>query len=77
MVLFKENDLNYKNTKYRSSAIVNGLSMAGSRAHLLGMGLTREELSKPFIGVINTYNEMHPGHNHLDKVAINISINIS
>lgn len=61
--------LTYKNPKYPSSHIVNGLSMAGPRAHFRGMGFTNEELAKPFIGVINTYNEMHPGHCHLDGIG--------
>ena len=49
-------DLQYKDPKYRSAKVVNGLTMAGPRAHLRGMGLTNEELAKPFIGVINTSN---------------------
>ena len=59
----------YKSTKYNSSSVVNGITMAGPRAHLRNIGLTNEDLSKPFIGIINTYNEMHPGHFHLDKLA--------
>ena len=62
-------DLIYKDPKYPSSKVVNGLSMAGPRAHLRGMGLDNEDLSKPFIGVINTYSEMHPGHVHLDRLG--------
>lgn len=62
-------DFSYKDDRYRSSVVVNGISMAGPRAHFRGMGLLNEELSKPFIGVINTHNEMHPGHVHLDKMA--------
>ena len=63
-------DLIYKDPKYPSSKVVNGLSMAGPRAHLRGMGLVNEELAKPFIGVINTYNEMHPGHiHHIFKIT--------
>lgn len=58
-------ELQYKELKYRSGRVVNGLTMAGPRAHLRGMGLLNEELAKPFIGVINSYNEMHPGHIHL------------
>ena len=42
-------DLIYKDPKYPSSKVVNGLSMAGPRAHLRGMGLVNEELAKPFI----------------------------
>lgn len=59
----------YKDQKYRSSKIVNGITMAGPRAHLRGLGLVDEELRKPFIAVINTFNEMHPGHVHLDRLA--------
>lgn len=62
-------DLIYKDPKYPSSKVVNGLSMAGPRAHLRGMGLVNEELAKPFIGVINTYNEMHLGHIHLNRIG--------
>ena len=62
-------ELQYKNPRYRSGRVVNGLTMAGPRAHLRGMGLLNEELAKPFIGVINTFNEMHPGHIHLDTLG--------
>lgn len=64
-----DENFNYKDEKYRSARIVNGLTMAGPRAHFRGMGYTNEELAKPFIGVINTYNEMHPGHVHLDRLG--------
>lgn len=59
----------YKNPKYRSANVVNGITMAGPRAHFRGMGYTNDELAKPFIGVINSHNEMHPGHIHLDRLA--------
>ncbi len=62
-------DLIYKDKRYRSAKVVNGLNMAGPRAHLRGMGLSSEDMQKPFIGVINTHNEFHPGHVHLDKIA--------
>jgi dihydroxy-acid dehydratase len=62
-------DFIYKEEKLRSAKVVNGLTMAGPRAHFRGMGLDNEDLKKPFIGIINTYNEMHPGHVHLDYIA--------
>lgn len=65
----EELEFRYKDEKYPSSKVVNGISMAGPRAHLRGMGLVNSELAKPFIGVINTYNEMHPGHVHLNQVG--------
>jgi dihydroxy-acid dehydratase len=50
--------------------IVDGIDRAGMRAHLKAIGLlTDSELSKPFIGVVNSWNEMHPGHKHLREVA--------
>ncbi len=33
------------------------------------VGLTDEEMSRPFIGVVNSWNEVIPGHIHLDKLA--------
>lgn len=62
-------DFEYKDPKYRSSKVVNGITMAGPRAHFRGMGLDNDDLKKPFIGVINTFNEMHPGHVHLQILA--------
>ena len=62
-------DFIYKDPKYPSASVVNGISMAGPRAHLRNLGLLPEELGKPFVGIINTYNEMHPGHFHLDKIG--------
>lgn len=36
---------------------------------LYGMGYTREEISRPFIAVVNSWNEYNPGHVHLREVA--------
>jgi dihydroxy-acid dehydratase len=54
---------------YRSSIIVDGIDRTGMRAHLKAIGLLDEELKKPFIGVANTWNEMHPGHKHLREIG--------
>ena len=39
------------------------------RALFLSMGLTKEEIAKPLIGVVNSQNELVPGHIHLDDIA--------
>lgn len=39
------------------------------RALLHALGLTDEEISRPLVGVVSSYNEIVPGHMHLDKVA--------
>jgi dihydroxy-acid dehydratase len=55
--------------RYRSGILSNGLDKAGGRALLYALGLTDEDLKKPFIGVVNSWNEMHPGHKHLRDLA--------
>jgi len=70
-------EIKYKDSKYRSAVVVNGAHMAGPRAHLRGMGLDNSEMDKPFIGVINTMNEMHPGHVHLDMIAKHVKSGVS
>ena len=52
-----------------SDTIKVGVERAPHRSLLFADGLSREDLSKPFIGVCNSFNEIVPGHKHLDKVA--------
>jgi len=53
----------------RSDNIKKGLERAPHRSLLKSVGLTDEEMSLPFIGVVNSWNEIIPGHIHLDKLA--------
>jgi dihydroxy-acid dehydratase len=46
-----------------------GVVRAPSRALLKAMGLTDEEIVRPLIGVVNSANEVVPGHIHLDQIA--------
>ncbi len=59
----------FKDPKYRSAKVLNGITQGGPRAHLKGLGVVTEEFGKPFIGVVNCYNEMHPGHIHFDRLG--------
>lgn len=61
--------LEYKSNELRSSTLVNGLDRAGMRAHLNAIGLISREFSQPFIGIVNSWNEMHPGHAHLQRLS--------
>ena len=54
---------------YRSRVVTEGPEHAGNRAHLKCVGLLEDELERPFIGIVNTFNEMNPGHVHLRSVA--------
>ena len=53
----------------RSDVIKKGIERAGQRALLHAVGLSRDDIKKPFIGIINSYNEIVPGHMHLDIIA--------
>jgi dihydroxy-acid dehydratase len=53
----------------RSDVIKKGIERAGQRALLHACGVSRDDMKKPFIGIINSYNEIVPGHMHLDIIA--------
>lgn len=53
----------------RSDNIKKGLERAPHRSLLKAVGLTDEEMALPFIGVVNSWNEIIPGHIHLGKLA--------
>jgi dihydroxy-acid dehydratase len=53
----------------RSDAIKFGVERAPHRALLKALGITDEDLEKPFIAVANSYTTVVPGHAHLNQVA--------
>lgn len=53
----------------RSDAIKKGPSRASHRSLLYALGMTESEMKKPFIGVVNSFNEVVPGHIHLRTLA--------
>ncbi len=53
----------------RSDTIKQGVERAGHRALLRAVGCDDEDLKHPFVGVINSFSEIVPGHIHLRSVA--------
>ena len=53
----------------RSDQIKKGVGRAPNRSLLYALGLTEEEMDRPIIGVVSSYNEVVPGHMNIDKVA--------
>lgn len=53
----------------RSDLMKKGVTRLPHRALLKATGLTEEEIKRPAIGVVNSQNEVIPGHIHLDKIA--------
>ena len=53
----------------RSDIVKKGIPAAPNRSLLYALGYTKEELERPLIGVVCSYNEIVPGHMNLDKIA--------
>ena len=52
-----------------SEAIKTGVERAPNRSLLYALGFTEEEIARPLIGVVSSYNEIVPGHMNIDKIA--------
>ena len=53
----------------RSDNVKAGMPAAPNRSLFYALGYTKEELEKPLIGVVCSYNEIVPGHMNLDKIS--------
>ena len=53
----------------RSHQVTHGLERAPHRSLLRALGCTDREMEQPFIGVVNSYSEIIPGHMHLRQIA--------
>ena len=53
----------------RSDVAKKGIPAAPNRSLFYALGYTKEELERPLIGVVCSYNEIVPGHMNLDKIA--------
>ncbi len=53
----------------KSDMIKHGIERAPHRALLRAVGCTEKELEQPFIGIVNSFSEVIPGHVHLRTVA--------
>ncbi len=60
----------------RSDLIKKGIDKAPHRALLKALGLTDEDIAKPFIGVANSYTTIVPGHIHLNEIAAAVKAGI-
>ena len=53
----------------RSDAVKDGIAHAPHRSLLKATGLTDKQIKKPMIGIVNSFNEIVPGHIHLQQIA--------
>ena len=57
--------------------IVDGFQNAPHRSLYHALGLTKEEQSRPLIGIVSSYNEIVPGHINLDKIAEAVKLGVA
>ncbi|HEV8573249.1 MAG TPA: dihydroxy-acid dehydratase [Dehalococcoidia bacterium] len=56
-------------TKLKSRAVYEGYHRAFARSYLRAMGLTDDDIAKPFVGVVSAWNETSPCNVHLNRLA--------
>ena len=57
--------------------VVNGCNNAPHRSLYHALGMTEEEMQRPLIGIVCSYNEIVPGHMHLDKIAQAVKLGVA
>ncbi len=61
----------------RSDAVTKGMQQAPHRSLFNALGMTEEELKKPLIGIVSSYNEIVPGHMNIDKIADAVKLGVA
>lgn len=61
----------------KSDAVKTGMQQAPHRSLLNALGITEEELSKPLVGIVSSYNEIVPGHMNLDKIVEAVKLGVA
>ena len=60
----------------KSDVVKKGIERAPHRSLLFALGVAREEMKKPFIGIVNSFTEVVPGHIHLREIAAEVKAGI-
>lgn len=61
----------------RSNAVKEGVQKAPHRSLFNALGMTKEEMKRPMIGIVNSYNEIVPGHMNLDKIVDAVKMGVA
>ena len=69
----RQDDLSYdtegRDIYMRSDAVKKGSQQAPHRSLFNALGFTKEEMERPMVGIVSSYNEIVPGHMNLDKIV--------
>ena len=61
----------------RSDVVKKGMETAPQRSLFNALGITKEELDKPLVGIVSSYNEIVPGHMNIDKIVDAVKIGVA
>ena len=61
----------------RSDSVKTGMQQAPHRSLFNALGLTKEELERPLVGIVSSYNEIVPGHMNLDKIVEAVKLGVA
>ena len=61
----------------KSDAVKSGVQQAPHRSLFNALGFTKEEMEKPLIGIVSSYNEIIPGHINLDKIVEAVKLGVA
>ena len=61
----------------RSDRVKQGLQQAPHRSLWNALGVTKEEMEKPLVGIVSSYNEIVPGHMNLDKICEAVKLGVA
>ena len=61
----------------KSDSVRKGMQQAPHRSLFHALGMTEEEMEKPLIGIVSSYNEIVPGHMNLDKITNAVKMGVA
>ena len=61
----------------RSDSVKTGMQQAPHRSLFHALGMTKEELDRPLVGIVSSYNEIVPGHMNLDKIVEAVKLGVA
>lgn len=61
----------------KSDAVKTGMQQAPHRSLFNALGMTKEELERPLVGIVSSYNEIVPGHMNIDKIVQAVKMGVA
>ena len=61
----------------KSDNVKSGMQQAPHRSLFNALGMTQEEMKKPLVGIVSSYNEIVPGHMNLDKIVNAVKLGVA